>query len=318
MLQPNEVKPPKVSVIIPVYNTELHLKETLESICNQSLKEIEIITINDGSTDNSLSILETYSLQDKRIKVFSQANKGQSQARNKGLLHATGEYIYFIDSDDLIEENTLEVCYTLAQEKSLDIVYFDAIKIYSHDGFTNIALNYNHTNILDDNVYSGLTVFKAQLDKHLFTPSVCLNFINHNFLREQKLRFFPGIIHEDQLFTVILYLRASRTAQICQPFYKRRLREESIMTKKFSWQNVEGYLTVANELIKYSKHSEKEIQRVIRTHLEQMLNAAIWQAHVLPLKKRIQLTMTCIIHFFKYIKIKSILILLLKKHLIKT
>lgn len=317
MLPSNVIKP-KVSVIIPVYNTEQHLRETLESICEQSLKEIEIITINDGSTDNSLSILTAYSLQDERIKVFTQSNEGQSKARNKGLLHATGEYIYFIDSDDLLEKNALEACYTLAQKECLDMVYFDARKIYSHESLSTIPLNYYHTDVLDDNVYSGLEVLKAQLKKQVFTPSVCLNFINHDFLRKQKFLFFPGIIHEDQLFTIFLYLKSSRVARIRQPFYIRRLREESIMTKKFSWQNIEGYLTVTNELIKYSKHQKKEIQDVIEIHLSQMLNAAAWQAHVLPLKKRIQLANTCMLYFFKYIKIKTILILLLKKHLIKT
>ena len=98
---------PKVSVIIPIYNTALYLSEALDSICNQTLKEIEIILVNDGSTDNSLEIIREYSLRDNRITYFSQPNQGQGVARNLGLSHAVGKYIYFMDSDDILSIETL-------------------------------------------------------------------------------------------------------------------------------------------------------------------------------------------------------------------
>ena len=107
----NEMQFPKVSVIIPVYNTAPYLHEALESITMQTLKELEIIIVNDGSTDGSGEIIREAARKDERIKVYEQENQGQSIARNVGLDHAIGEYIYFMDSDDLLELNALKICY---------------------------------------------------------------------------------------------------------------------------------------------------------------------------------------------------------------
>ena len=93
---------PLVSIVIPVYNVENFVKDTLSSVCNQTYKNIEIICVDDGSTDNSLSVLNFYSEKDKRIKVLSQSNSGVSAARNNGIRAAEGEYICFLDSDDFM------------------------------------------------------------------------------------------------------------------------------------------------------------------------------------------------------------------------
>ncbi|MDR0911886.1 MAG: glycosyltransferase [Methanobrevibacter sp.] len=113
---------PKVSVIIPVYNREKYLKKCLDSVVNQTLKHIEIICVNDGSTDNSLKILEKYANEDSRIKILNQENQGQSVARNNGMLIAKGEYIGFVDSDDWIDLNFYEILFTEAKDKNADIV----------------------------------------------------------------------------------------------------------------------------------------------------------------------------------------------------
>lgn len=99
-----ENKEIKVSVVIPVYNTEKYVREAVESIMNQTLRELEIIIINDGSTDNSLQVVEELAAADSRIQVYSQTNQGLSMARNAGITHAHGRYIYFMDSDDLLEK----------------------------------------------------------------------------------------------------------------------------------------------------------------------------------------------------------------------
>ena len=115
-----------VSVIIPVYNVEKYLEEALESVINQTLKDIEIIIINDGSTDRSLEIAKGYALKDKRIKIIDQKNQGLSVARNRGIENAKGKYIYFMDSDDYIALETLEVCYKKCEEYELEMIYFVA------------------------------------------------------------------------------------------------------------------------------------------------------------------------------------------------
>ena len=113
---------PKISVIIPVYNTENYLKECLNSVINQTFKDIEIICVNDGSTDNSLSILEEYARTDSRIKIINQKNQGVSSSRNNGIKSARGEYIMFLDSDDLYKPDLCEKVVEKIDSQSPDIV----------------------------------------------------------------------------------------------------------------------------------------------------------------------------------------------------
>ena len=118
-----------ISVIIPIYNTEQYLKECLDSVCSQSYKDIEIICINDGSTDNSEEITRSYAQQDKRIKLISQKNQGLSITRNNGVSQAQGEYLFFLDSDDTIEQNAIETLYNRAERTQADIVICNLNKI---------------------------------------------------------------------------------------------------------------------------------------------------------------------------------------------
>ncbi|MFT0202650.1 glycosyltransferase [Bacteroides thetaiotaomicron] len=251
----------KVSVVIPVYNTEKYVREAVESIMNQTLRELEIIIINDGSTDNSLQVVEELAAADSRIQVYSQANQGGSVARNAGIARAYGKYIYFMDSDDLLEKETIDLCYRKCEEEQLDFVFFDAETFIDGNVENAPALSYKHTGKLEDKVYTGIEAFKIQLDNNEFTPSPCLSFIRCSFLKEHHILFYPGIIHEDQLFTVTLYLQAERTGRIHHSFFHRRLRENSIMTCDFSLKNLKGYLTVTREIVKFKQQtSEKKNQ----------------------------------------------------------
>ena len=127
---------PKVSVIIPVYNTEAYVEQTLRSIMGQTLRDIELIVVNDGSTDGSLSVLERIATGDDRIRLFTQPNKGLSQTRNAGIARARGEFIYFMDSDDLLEPDALERCYERCQSDRLDFVFFDAESFGTTRGYS--------------------------------------------------------------------------------------------------------------------------------------------------------------------------------------
>lgn len=126
---------PKVSVIVPVYNVEKYLSECLESLINQTLSDIEIICVNDGSTDDSRNVLERYAASDKRIAVVNQTNKGLSAARNSGVKTARGRYLYFLDSDDFIDRNALEYLYQEAEKYRLDILYFDGVSVWERSKF---------------------------------------------------------------------------------------------------------------------------------------------------------------------------------------
>ena len=123
----------KISVIIPVYNAENYLKECLNSICNQTYKNLEIICINDGSIDDSLQILEEFSKEDKRIKVFSQENQGTSVARNKGLELACGKYVAFVDADDWLDLSLYEVAVSKINQHKVDIVTWPYIREFEKE-----------------------------------------------------------------------------------------------------------------------------------------------------------------------------------------
>ena len=205
---------PKVSVIIPVYNTEKYVRQAVESIRRQTLKDIEIIIVNDGSTDGSMTILEELTAQDERIKLFSQENQGLSVTRNVGLSHSTGEYVYFMDSDDLLVSDTLLKCYVKCKEENLDFVFFDAESFNDEGTLPEGVFDYKRTDKLEDKVYNGAEIFKIELDRFEFKSSVCLNIIKREFLISHNLMFKPGILHEDQLFTVMLYLNASKVGFI--------------------------------------------------------------------------------------------------------
>lgn len=307
---------PKVSIIIPVYNTAEYVRQAVESITEQTLREIEIIVVNDGSTDGSLQILEELAAQDTRIQVYSQENKGQSVARNNGVQHATGQYLYFMDSDDLLDPDALELCYKKCEEQELDFVLFDA-DILNKESSLAMGLNYKRYDQTDDKqVYNGHELLHLLVMKHAFSPSPCLSFIRTNYFKSSQLSFYPDIIHEDQLFTCLLYLKAKRVMSIHQSFFKRRFREDSTMTRKFAWRNMQGYLTVSDELLAYAK-ANQDVRPVINLFLKQMLDAAVWQAHVLPFKKRIRLFCKSASKYKQYVSKRTLAVLLFKSFVIK-
>lgn len=245
---------PKVSIIIPVYNTKPYLEACLDTIINQSLQDIEIICINDGSTDGSLNILEAYAERDARITVLSQENKGQSSARNLGLSIATGEYVYFMDSDDLLSLDSLSYLYGLAQQQQLDIVYFNADVFFESEQVKKDNLNYVDyyvRNASYPNVQSGLELLIAMEAQKDYKPSPCLQFIRMRHLQKNNIRFYEGIIHEDNLFSFLTIVSAERAMQIENVFFHRRVREDSTMTKAKSAKNVIGYFTCFVEMQQY-------------------------------------------------------------------
>ena len=134
----------KVSIIIPVYNVEKYLEDCLKSVINQSLKDIEIICVNDGSTDRSFDILNKYAVMDNRITVINNSkNYGLSYSRNQGIQYSHGEYIYFLDSDDMITQEAMEELYNISKQDALDAVFFDAMLIFETEELKKKFAGYN-------------------------------------------------------------------------------------------------------------------------------------------------------------------------------
>ena len=250
------MKTPKVSVIIPVYNTEKYLEEAINSIINQTLQEIEIIVVNDASTDNSGKILEEFAQKDSRIKVLThEKNKGLSEARNTGIKEICGEYLYFFDSDDILELDCLELCYNKSSTENLDFLFFDAFTFYDEkDKPKQKLLNYQRTTDLVSKIYSGIEILEILLKKKAYKDPVWLSFIKTSYLNFLNLSFIPVIYHEDVLFSLQLYIEAQRVGFISRSFFHRRMRGNSIMGK-LSVKNIDDMLFIVREMIKRKKNT---------------------------------------------------------------
>lgn len=311
MDQGKELKSPKVSVIIPVYNTEAYLEEAVRSIMNQTLKDLEIIIIDDGSTDNSLSVIKKLAQEDNRIEWLSQPNSGQSVARNIGIERARGKYLYFMDSDDILDADALMACSQTIRGKNLDFVFFDAVS-FSEAGQIETDTSYKRTYLFrEEELLPGKEMLDRMLDHKIYRASACLSLIDAHFLNEIQLRFYPGIVHEDELFTSVLYLHASRVACIHSDFYRRRIRSESIMSVKFSKRNIEGYLIVARELQQISE-TEQNLKATIHRLISYILNPAIYNSRNLSLKQRLWVISECSRHhLLSYLGIKNVIVMLL-------
>ena len=212
-----------LSVIIPVYNVENYLNECLDSVTSQTLDDMEIICIDDGSTDNSPDILKEYSKKDKRIKIITKENGGQATARNLGIKEAQGEYIAFVDSDDFIEPTMFEKLYTKAKDNNLDIAM---CKIATYD---------NQTEEIKNNVwYYMLGVFR-DFEKDIFNHKDTKEFTCHiavtpynkiyktTLLKENNILFPEGLIFEDEKFFYDTYLRAKRVSIVDEFLYYYRI-----------------------------------------------------------------------------------------------
>ncbi|MFA6831672.1 MAG: glycosyltransferase [Bacteroidaceae bacterium] len=295
---------PLVSVIIPVYNTAKYIRETIASLQQQSLSDFEVILINDGSTDESLTIMEELASKDARFHVYSYSNGGLSIARNRGLEYVRGKFIYFFDSDDLLASDCLRRCVERAERDQLDLLFFNGEAfIDKSPTIKKDSFNYNQTKYFEEGkIYVGTDALLKKYQMGTYSSQSCLIFYRTSFLLGTALKFIPNIIHEDEHFTPMVYLLAQRVGMIAEPFFKRRFRSNSIMTTEFAWRNIVGYLTVSDTLLTYKNTQEdKHIRNIIDTHLHYMLPAVVWRAHVLPLSQRFRLLFICLRRYPSYI-----------------
>lgn len=211
----------KISIIVPVYNTSKYLKKCLNSIIKQSLKAIEIICINDGSTDESLKILEEYTELDDRIKIITQTNKGLSSARNRGIEIARGEYILHIDSDDWIDKGYFEKVYLAAKENNADIVITDF-----------------YYSTLGRETYAKDNTLKKEIDKiecinNIFLlagkPTVWNKLIRTELYKKNKIRHPLNINLGEDLATIpLLIYNSNKIIKINEAYYHYVYNDNSI------------------------------------------------------------------------------------------
>lgn len=292
----------KISVILPIYNVAPYLDATFQSVINQSLEDIEIIAVNDGSTDDSESIIQKYKQQDPRIISLYQENQGQSVARNTALQHATGQYIYMMDSDDLLANpDALQICYDYAEKNKADFIFFDG-ESFSDGEALRYSWNTKRTHLVEENKqYDGEFLLNLMLDTQKHNCVVWLLLINHEYLDRIGLRFYPGIIHEDELFTTILTLKSDSIYCLKQQsFIKHRIRSASTMGLRYTKRNMDCYLTVIDELFKFQNSP------IIRRFAQYTLSRVFYTGHQIPFNEKFGVFWRAMRSgYLKYIGIKS-------------
>lgn len=196
----------KISVVVPVYNVEKYLKECIDSIINQTLEDIEIICVNDGSTDSSLEILNDYAKKDSRIIVINKSNSGYGHTMNMGLNAATGEYVGIIESDDFADKNMFEDLYKLAKEYDADIVKGDWYNYWSKNKFAR------KNNRISSAKTLKLTNSKQDKSLLRINPSVWSAIYKKEFLNKYNIRFLetPGASYQDLAFSFKVFALAEK------------------------------------------------------------------------------------------------------------
>ena len=200
---------PKISVIIPVYNQEKYLEQCLDSVLGQSLDDIEVLCIDDGSTDDSINILERYGLKDRRIKILQQENGGAGAARNNGLRHARGKYLSFLDSDDFFDPDMLLKAYEQAEKDNADFVVFESDHyLEDEERFAPCTWAVRENDIPPYNPFSY-----RQLTDNIFKTFVGWawdKLYRHSFVTEQNLWFQEQRTSNDMLFVFSALIAAKR------------------------------------------------------------------------------------------------------------
>ncbi|MBD3942545.1 glycosyltransferase [Microbacterium sp. NEAU-LLC] len=235
---------PDVTVVVPIYNSEPWLDDCLSSVLAQTAITLEVICVNDGSTDGSGRVLQRYADQDPRLTIIDQPNSGQSVGRNAGLDAATGRYLVYLDSDDFWPGDTLAALVREADEKRLDVLLFDCFAFRDGDvssaTWTRYSTYYQRTREYRE-TRPGADMI-ADMRRHRdYRPHVGMYIARTDYVRRIGARFIPGIVHQDNPYTFRLLLDADRTAHIKSDVYARRIRPGSTITTLDDEKSAKGY-----------------------------------------------------------------------------
>lgn len=214
---------PAVSIIMPVFNAEKYLEQSLDSLIHQTLKNIEIICVDDGSTDESLKILNDYAQRDPRIKILTQKNSKQSIARRNAMKIARGEYIQYVDADDYIDLNACECLYMYSKIHNLDMLCFSGAD-FQNETNESINIPYHHLDWLPDNFIPVFSHKNIQNIVHKVAVTAWATFYRHDFLTENHIEWInEPVFYEDTPFFTECVLKAEHIGAIKKQFYHRRL-----------------------------------------------------------------------------------------------
>lgn len=252
---------PDISIIIPIYNTEKYLKRCLDSILTNTYKNLEVICIDDGSTDNSLNILKFYANKDSRVIILQQDREGPSAARNKGLDIAKGKYISFVDSDDYVSFNAYEILMLVAEKNELDITIFGANTV-PQEAVPEWIYKIINTHYAD---YQNCSGSKILFQEPASRPFLWMHFIRKRiFESPSKIRFDETMmLGEDQLFQFQYFPRAKHIMVIEDKLYNYRISRNGSLMQLYSSRRIrkiETHLILVQKIIDCWK-KEKVFER---------------------------------------------------------
>ncbi len=269
---------PAFSVIVPVYDVEEYVAECLDSVLAQSFRDFELLVIDDGSTDGSTAIIARYAQQDARIHVIHQRNKGLSAARNAGMAAAQGHYCLFVDSDDVIHPQLLEICYHFLHRHKADLVGYNYANIEPHAGlppkeYDPATMRYHRSN-------RPLSLL-AQRHRHRI-PLMAQNTCYRTALAK-KHPFIEGILYEDYPHTVCLMRDVRIAISLQHELYGYTNRPGSIMTRDLSMENLshyhQGLLSIA-ATYKEDKDKLSTVARIVFPEILKQIGNAIFRSEV--------------------------------------
>ena len=233
----------ELSIIIPVYNSSKFLRECLDSILKQDSYEYEIICVDDGSEDNSLDILHEYEKLFYNYKIIKQEHRGLAAARNNGIKVSCGEYIYFVDSDDIVGDNFINNALMRAKNEKLDVLMFS----FENFATDNVTYRKYEERILKikrteapDIILSGIKMMKYLFERNEYYPMVWIQIAKRSLLFDKQIMFYEGFVFEDMLYTFRLLWHSKRVRSITDVGYKKRIHEESICGRPENIHNVES------------------------------------------------------------------------------
>ncbi len=271
---------PLVSVVMPVYNTEAYVEQALRSVLSQTLRELEVICLDDGSTDGSLAVLRRLAREDGRIRLYRQENCGLSASRNRGAALARGRYLYFMDSDDLLLPTALAETSALAERDGLELVLFNGQDFYDEAYLSDKERLSGGPFIGRDypGVHSGPELFAQMFPNTDHCSVVWLQLLRRSAMLETGLRFHEGILYEDVPYSVALLLRTQRAAYLHRILYLRRVRNESITTVErrleHSYGLFRGYLDMRSDLEAFGEKLSAEERDCLRSRMRLTITEA--------------------------------------------
>lgn len=238
----------KVTIIIPIYNTEAYLTRCMESVCNQTYQNLEIILINDGSTDNSLSLCRQYEREDSRIVVVNKENEGQGKARNIGLDMAHGQYILFVDSDDYIHLQMVEMLLKVAQQCEADIVQCHIQEVYDEQNNNTLPIEFSKEHIRAE---------EPLRERILCCYTDDIMPCNKMLKRELFLnnRFPEGMIYEDKHLMFRLRHIAKKIMYLDVPLYYYVQTPHSTMRQTIGEKQLNSFFRLSEDLLLYCEQN---------------------------------------------------------------